>query len=265
MRRGGGFLLALAVGGCFYVGKEQAEDVLQKPVTQWSSRDCLTVLLSSMRNNLFDQRCPNVKVIATPYTPAVIAAINRMKQEKEHWSDAETQQQIETALTLQAGLYFDGLTNQLFDSRGNSLRSTTQLDRFQFLLTLRNNSWPCTPPMQTFGVGGTIGHITMPLARLGDWPCYIPGITDLDDRILLQNDKGVTLKPEHVWGRRNNILSTEETLVVLFDLKQGEGRFFEDTRNAYLIITGFDAAIRLSFPVSAVNPSLSRFARESDR
>jgi len=248
---------SLLASGCFYFGKNQAEDVLQRPVAQWSSRDCLTVLLSSMRNNLFDQQSPNIKVIATPYTPTVIAAINRMRQTKEHWSDAEAEHQIDTSLALQAGLYFDWKTNLLVDSRGYYVRSSSQLDRFQFLLTLRNNSWPCAIPVVI--AGGRMAPLTKVLS---DWPCYIPGITDLDQRIFLENDRGVILKPEHVWGRKHDVLTIEETLIVLFDFKQGSVHLFEGTKNAYLVITGFDAPIRLAFPLPVINPSLKQIAVE---
>ena len=250
LRRGGALILALALGSCFYIGKEQAEDVLQKPVTEWSSRDCLTVVLSSMRNNLFDQRSPNVKIIATPYSPPVIAALNRMGQMKEHWSDAEMQHHIDTALALQAGLLLDWQSNRLVDLRGNYLKSDEQLDVLQFLITLKNTSWPCAVPM-VFGA---------PLLLSSDWPCYIPRIDDLDTRIFLENDRGVSLYPKHIWGRQRNLLTMEETLIVRFDLTGGEANFFRGTSNAYLVITGFDARIRLAFPLSAITPSLRRTA-----
>src|ERR1041385_9450824 len=95
-------LCLIFADGCFYLGKNQAEDILQKPSSQWSSRDCLTVILSSMQNNLYDQGSPNIKLIATPYTPAVIAAINRMSQTREHWSDDETQRPNDQPLVLLA-------------------------------------------------------------------------------------------------------------------------------------------------------------------
>ena len=244
--------LALAVGGCFYVGQNQAEDILRQPVTQWSSRDCLTVMLSSMQNNLYDQKSPNIKVIATPYTPAVIAAINRMRQTRERWSDNETQRQIDTSLFLEAGLYFDWQTSQLMDSRGNYMGKNGRLGVLQFLVTLRNNSWPCTVPMQTFHAGGSAGYITVPISPAGVWPCYMPGLVDLDERVFLSNDQGLSIKPKYVWGRHNNQLTLEETLVISFDLRSGDRYLFDGSENISLVLEGFDTPIRLSFPIAAI-------------
>jgi hypothetical protein len=247
-------LLAVAVGGCFYVGKDQLEDILQQPVTQWSSRDCLTVMLSSMQNNLNDQHGANIQVIATPYTPAVIAAINRVSQTKGHWSDDETQHQIDTSLFLQAGLFFDWQTNQLMDSHGNYMGKSGRLDVLQFLVTLRNKSWPCNIPVQTVNHGTQ--HKPMfsldPIAKPTDWPCYIPDITDLDQRIYLTNDRGLSVKPKYVFGRRNNQLTMEETLVVSFDLHSGDRYLFDESENISLALEGFDVPIKLTFPIAGI-------------
>jgi hypothetical protein len=223
-------------------------------MTQWSSRDCLTVMISSMQNNFYDTHSPNIEVIATPYTPAVITAINRMSQTKEHWSDNETQHQIDTSLFLQAGLYFDWQTNQLMDSRGDYMGRTGRLDKLQFLVTLRNKSWPCNVPLQSvrYSAGGTVAYIDQPLATLSDWPCYIPGITDLDQRISLTNDNQLSIKPTYVFGRRENELTVEETLVVSFDLHSGDHYLFDDSKNIYLVLTGFDVPIRLTFPIASI-------------
>jgi hypothetical protein len=245
-------LCSFLAGGCFYIGRNQATDVLQTPVAKWSSRDCLTVMLSAMQNNIFDQRSPNIKIIATPYTPAVIAAISRMSQMKGHWADDETQHQIDTSLFLQAGLFFDWQTNQLMDSHGNYMGSHGRLDRLQFLVTLRNNSWPCVAPLQTFYVGGDAKYIMLPIAPLGVWPCYLPDITDLDQRIVLTNDRGLSVKPRFVFGRRANQLTMEETLVVSFDLHSGEHHLFDQAENIDLVLEGFDAPIKLTFRIADI-------------
>jgi hypothetical protein len=132
------------------------------------------------------------------------------------------------------------------------------LDQLQFLLTLRNNSWPCAVPTQTLKVGNSYHQV--PLATQADWPCYIPGITDLDQRILLVNDKGVSLKPRYVWGRRNNELTLEETLVVMFDLRKDGVHLFDGSENIYLVLTGFENEIRLKFPLSTFKNSSKQTA-----
>lgn len=210
-------------------------------------------MLSSMQNNLNDQHGANIQVIATPYTPAVIAAINRMSQAKEHWSDRETQNQIDTSLFLQAGLYFDWQTNRLMDSRGNYMGRTGRLDNLQFLITLRNKTWPCNIPHQTVryhNKDGVVTYVDQPIATPADWPCYIPDITDLDQRISLANDNGISIKPKYVFGRRNSVLTMEETLVVSFGLSSGDLYLFDNTKNISLVIDGFELPVKFTFPIA---------------
>jgi hypothetical protein len=242
-------LLFVIVGGCFYLGKDQIEEVLERPVTQWSSRDCLIVMLSSMQNNLNDRDGANIEVIATPYTPVVIAAINRISQAREHWSDHETQNKIDTSLFFQAGLFLDWQTNQLMDTHGNYLGNTGRFDKLQFLVTLRNKTWPCIIPRHNVRYGGT--YVDQPIATPADWPCYVPDITDLDQRISLTNDNGLRIKPKYVFGRRNNNLTTEETLVVPFELYSGDLYLFDGSKNISLVIEGFEFPVKFTFPIAS--------------
>ena len=54
------------------------EAILKRPVSEWNRRDCLTVMMQNMRNNVLDNRT-NIKVYATPYCPPVIAAMTKFR------------------------------------------------------------------------------------------------------------------------------------------------------------------------------------------
>ncbi len=250
-------LCLILVGGCASLGRDEVEDVLRRPPTAWSTEECFNLIVLSMRHNLLDPRSPNIKVIATPFTPGVIAAINRISQLNKHWSDEETRNQIDTSLARQAGMYFEWQSNRLVDSRGYYLKSDSQLSALEFLVTLRNQSWPCNIPTMTirYGTENSPLYKQVPLATPADWPCYIPEITNIDERILLSNDQGHEVKPQYVWGRKNNELTMEETLIVKFDLGGEGGRFLHGSRNISLVISGFESEIRLDFPLGIINPS----------
>ncbi|MBI3364758.1 MAG: hypothetical protein HY033_07615 [Ignavibacteriae bacterium] len=235
--------------GCFYFGKDQYADVLEKPPSEWSSRDCLTILTSVMVHNLNDQGA-NVQIIATPYYPSVIKAINRREQDFKHESEDQYQLSMDTLLKASTGLYMDWQKGSLVDAKGNYLRDRTQIDSLMFMITLRNKSWPCNIPLMLVPIPG--GYKMVPLASPADWPCYIPDIVDLDKRIFLQNDRGDTMKPRVVWGRKNNLLTMEETLLVMFPLRTSVGHFLQDSQNMYLTLTGFDQKIQLKFPLSLI-------------
>src|SRR6266571_970897 len=73
-------LWCLLASGCFYIGQNQAGDVMQRPSSQRSAEECLTVIIDAMNHNIFDQGTPDIKVIVTPFYPTVITAINRTAQ-----------------------------------------------------------------------------------------------------------------------------------------------------------------------------------------
>ncbi len=237
------------IAGCFYFGRDDYEDVLKKPSSEWSSRDCLTIVLGVMQHNLFDQ-ATNVTVIATPYYPSVVIAIGRIQQQTKHLSEREFQTQLDTSLLLQSGVYMDWRKTMIVDPRGNYVKDKSQFDSLMFLVTLKNRSWPCAVPLQQVRTSDG-GVIMMPLMSMADWPCYIPDIGDLEERIFLSNDRGDTVRPRYVWGRRNSQLTMDETLVAMFPFGSLNGHpFLEDSENIYLIVRGFEKDLKLQFPVS---------------
>jgi hypothetical protein len=222
-------ILILGIGGCF----TPAATIVQTPSDSWSRRDCLTVMVSSMRHNLNDN-ASNVRAIVTPYVPKVVEAIARMQQLKSG-----------------AGLFIDRENQRkLVNAKGNYIRSPGDLDSLLFMVSLNNRSWPCNPPLHNVQIFPGI-YAIRPLAGIADWPCYIPEITDLDRRIFLVNARGDTLMPKFLWGRNNNVLTMEEHVFAMFDFTRGTNRgFLKEGDEVFLVIAGFDRPIHFSFPLA---------------
>ncbi len=237
-----GIALIACLPGCFYVGGDQYADILQKPSVEWSSRDDLTVLISPIAHNLFDQGSPNVKVFATPYYPSVIIAIARGRQRLSHWSETQYQSYAEGLAKDDLGMYIDWDKNAFVDSRGNYFRDPLQIDSLMFLVTIHNNGWP---PNVVYGPGN--GAMILIAAGM-----YQASISNLEDNIYLVNDKAKFIRPQYVWGKRNKWLTFDETLFVMFRLRNGEHHFLEGSENMYLGIKGFEKDIMLTFPLSAI-------------
>ena len=237
-------ILACVLSGCAYFGRDHYDDILRRATSTWTIDDDLTVIASVMKDNLHDANSPNIKVFATPYYPCVITAVCRMSQTKKRWSENEFQQSMDAILVGQAGLYMDWESNRLVDSRGSYLRNPLQMDSLLFLITISNRSGPCNYPM-LISRGGT-----RPLTKPSDWPCYIPDISDLENRIYLINDKNLFVKPRWVWGKKKNELTHEETLFAMFQIRNGDAHFLEGSTSMYLGIKGFENDIKLTFPLS---------------
>lgn len=208
--------------GCFYFGREQDADVLQKPSVEWSNRDVLTVLISSTAHNLHDPDHPTLKVFATPYYPSVIVAIARARQRALHQNQAQYQMYADALAKDDLGMYIDWNKDEFVDARGNYFRDPLQLNSLMFLVTLQNWGWP------------------------------FPEISHLENDIYLANDSAKYVLPTFVWGRRHNYLIVDETLFIMFQLRKGDHHFLDGSENMYLVIKGFEKDIKLTFPLSMI-------------
>lgn len=243
--------------GCFYFGKERYEDIIKTPSYSWSIRDELTMILEPMAHNLNDINNPNIKVYVTPYYPSVVLAIERAEQRKKHWNEEEYRKNVDQLLKESVGLYMDWEGEKFVDARGNYFRSHTQIDSLLFLITIENRSWPCNIPLITVGgspggkiTSGTGSYKLVYLMNPADWPCYLPDITNLEDRIFLVNDKNKFIKPHIVWGKKNKVLCMPETLFAMFHFREGDYHFLDGSDNMYLFIRGFETDIKLTLPLS---------------
>jgi hypothetical protein len=210
-------------------------------------------MMQAMAHNIFDNYSPNVKVIATPYSPPVITAINRTDQRIKHLSEHEYRLNTERQIWEDLGLYIDWERDRLVDQHGNYLKSVLQLDSLTFLITIENKSWPCVPPTLVFS--DAHGFLIAPY----DYPCYTPNITHLEDNIYLENDRGEILRANRVWGRQRDQLTMEETLLAKFTLREGNHHFLQGAGTMLIVIKGFDEPVKLELPVSSVGLDFRQF------
>ena len=240
-----GFVL---LSGCFWVGQEQYEDVLTKPSDQWSSREALTVIISPIGNNFFDGQT-NIKVMATPYYPSVILALQRKAQQRHHWSEDEFRSNTDSLMREALGMSVDWRNNRFYDSRGYYFWDKYQIDSLMFLITIDNTAWPCNS-MMAVSLNGVPSPVMVPLVPPDQ--CYTPDISELEQHIYLINSKGNFIKPTYVWGKRHNMLTVEETMFAMFQVREGSYHFFKGSDKVSLVVKGFEKDIVLDFSLSRV-------------
>ena len=256
-------LWPLLLGGCFYIGKDNFDDLVRRSPDTWSSRDCLTIIMSATMNN-FDDQSTHIKVVATAYSPSVIMANYRRGQilgrhhklmplsevppieSLESVADSEYTSSIDILMQEEAGLYFDWQTDRYVDARGNYVKSYTQVDSLTMFITIENEAWPCVPPM-LMPDGATPMHS---LIGLADYPCYLPDIRNIENQIYLLNDQNKFIRPLMVWGKQQTQLMRPENLIAKFRIRKDDYHFLEHSDHLHLLIDGFDRKIMLDFPVS---------------
>jgi hypothetical protein len=234
-----GFILS----GCF----TGSDEIVQKSSATWTKRDCMTVLISAMAHNLFDNR-NNIKVVATPYVPRVIEALTRLDQlgDPANVDSVEFGKQYDALLRASTGLLYDwekGLKYSTTHQR--YYRHLSDVDSLLFLITLMNNAWPCQPILISTEKEG-IKSLTVGT----DWPCYTPSLGNLEDHIVLVNDRGDSLNPKYVWGVKNAQLTTEEHLLVMFSFTGvPEKHFFSNSESMTLLINSFSPSIGYKYSI----------------
>lgn len=202
------------------------ETIINRPVSQWNRRDCLTIMMGNMKSNILDNRT-NIKVYATPYCPSVIAAMTKFRWLQIPVPQPVAESDFETLLRESFGMYYDRENGKIMDARGNYFMNKTQIDSIMFLITIENHG------------GG-----------------YFPDITSLENQIFLVNDQNKFIHPKYVWGRKNNILTMPEVLFVMFKVKEGDYSFIAKSDNISLFIKGLEQDITLKFPIKIFEDSI---------
>lgn len=244
--------LALFLLGCVPWGFDKSDAIVARSMTSWSDRDCLTIMLSAMQHNYYDPEKPPILACVTPYTPRVVMALNRMSQLKHRWSDETLQHHADALLKDASGLYADWEHNaQIYDSKLNRLRDPTQMDSITFLVTLSNRTWPCAPPV-LLTLDNLTGDKTPQFMQLSDWPCEVPDLTNIESNIFLINDRGDTVRPRYVWGRKDDQLRTDETLLVMFPLRSENTHLFENSTQITIAFAEFTPKLQLTFPLASL-------------
>lgn len=233
---------AFSLAGCSDV--LSYDSVMTKRSSFWTKYDCQVVIQTEFKGNAKDKDA-RVVVLAVPFSPSVLTALTRIEQLKEHWSSDVYMKHLEDQLAVIAGVLYERKSDQYFDARGNYYSKLTQLDRLVFMVEFRNKTWPCINPILAW----TPMFEETLFSSLVDVPCYTPDITDLEGRIVLMNDKQQTLRPLSVYGRKNNMLTRDEDLIVIFPLKADSSSFFDGAQEVILSVTGFDKPIDLKYPI----------------
>jgi hypothetical protein len=241
--------------GCFYLGQEKFMDVVKNSPSQWSSRDCLTIILSSMVHNLNDNQ-KSVECIATPFYPSVVMALNQLQRNQHHWTDEEARLHLDEFLRGSSGIYVDWRDGRFVNARGNYFNDQTDLDSLLVVFTLKNTTYPCAPSQVNVVVKTSDGAVATgyntfaPLLPVADWPCYTPSIVDLGQRIWMLNANGDTLRPKYIEGIRHETLTTPETIFAMFSLRGTERHFLSSSSSAILEVTGFNTQMRFELDVA---------------
>ncbi|MBI5476813.1 MAG: hypothetical protein HY964_08775 [Ignavibacteriales bacterium] len=232
-------LLILFLEGCLSV-----KETYDKPPNEWNSNECLLILSNAISHNLFDNRT-NIKIIATPYYPSVILALYRNRNEVRKWTMDQYKIDVDELMKYNAGLYYDWTSNKIVDSKGNYFKDKTQIDSLMFMISITNLAYYSAGSMMQVKVGGAV--VWMPLVSPDQ--IYTPEISRLEENIFLTNDQSRSIKPKYVWGKKNTMLTTEETLFVMFNLRAGDNHFLSKSESIYLLIKGFEEDIILTFPL----------------
>ncbi|MDI6767399.1 MAG: hypothetical protein QME52_11300 [Bacteroidota bacterium] len=245
-------IIVTLLSGCVYFSSNQYDIITSRSSTEWDYRDALTVIAASMTHNFIDNRT-NIKVIATPYYPSVNLAIQRNAQLVNHWTEEEFRFNTDMLLRDNVGMYIDWETNRFVDSRGNYFRDKLQIDSLMFLITIQNKAWPCNSMV----MANVRGVVQMMVPLISFEQCYIPDISNLEERIFPVNEKNKFIKPKYVWGKIKNHLTMSERIFAMFHFSKRDGNsqegnyhFLHGSEKMYLIIKGFEMDIKLTFPLS---------------
>jgi len=230
-------LLIVVLSGCVH---SKYESIVLKPPSAWTKLDCQTIVASAMARYGFEIES-SVRVYATPYYPSVVTALSRMQKERKELSEGEYEKNLDQLAKESMGIYYDSYAGRFMDARGNYVRDRLQIDSLLFLVTIENKSFPCVIPFSFAS--------QRPIADLLSYPCYMPLLNDLEDRIELQNERGDRMKPRYILGRKGSQLFRDETMLVVFPLRKDGRHFLEGSEEIVMIIHGFGDEIRLRFPL----------------
>ncbi|HBE90286.1 MAG TPA: hypothetical protein DDW41_03700 [Candidatus Andersenbacteria bacterium] len=239
----------LLLGGCYYLGQNTYKDIVPNPSKNWSGPERLTVIMGAANHNLLDNRT-NIKVIATPYYPSVVKAINRLGQRLYHWTEKEFQSATDGLVYESCGMYIDWQKeNELvYDNELKRLESPLQFDSLMFFLTFQVRGWTSDVLRIQIPVPGGGGVVEQSIP-LNESARGRPDITPIKEgSILLVNERGDVITPTMVWGKRMSYLTqNEESMYVKFHLRVADRYFLQESKRFFLTLRGYESNIRLEF------------------
>jgi len=192
--------------GCF----TSVEQLRSVPYAEWTAEDCMAVIMRNVHHNL-KRDGEIISALVIPFTPEVVKAIGRYRQIKYAHSDSLTYEFVQRLTQQGTGTFLDR-DGMLWDAQGN--RFIGRRDSLMVMVSLINTTWPCEP----LSLNG------IPIMNMSETPCETPDISNLDQHIFLSTATGDTLYPKTLFGRRNNILTDDENLLIVFDLRGVENQ-----------------------------------------
>lgn len=239
-------LCSISVIGCWQSKYVYYSDIIQKPSDQWKEHECRSVIETYTEYNKFDID-PQVRVIATQLNPIVLTAINRLDQKSKQWSEEEYRASLREDLHRYLGLTIDPITYYSSETGKNFHHNERFLDSLVFIVSILSSQ-------QTLYIDNPA--LEGRFFDLKNFQFFEPDLTDLKDRIFLENDQRQLLKPNWLGGKETIRLIRNETFLAMFQLQQPTGHFLSSSNSMVLVIKGFERDIRLRFQLAqpAVQP-----------
>ncbi len=237
-------LLILFLNGCWQNRYVSYDGIVSRHSSTWNESECRTIIESHTEYNRHDHDSP-VTVIATEYTPQVFMAINREEQRRKELSDSKYVANLNESMKRFLGLSVHSANDTVYDANGYLYKNEAQLDSLIFLVSISDKN----DFVNVAGPGSLATPALNQIFDLKNFKFYDPDLLDLKDKIFLQNAQGMLLKPNWVAAERNGRLIRNESFIVMFQLRQPGGHFFEFSSKMALVFRGFEHDIRLGFQI----------------
>ena len=233
-------LSLIFVEGCWQSKYIFYHDIIHKPSREWNRTECREVIESNIQQNRFDNEAP-VRILATPFNPLVITAVNRLSQEKNSLTESQFTESLREDLVRYAGLSFDTVRGCVIDKRGRAYVNELQLDSILFLVSVYN-----------ININGDISNLALSgsVFDLKNFPLYDQNVEYFRDRLYLENARKELLKPNWFAAKEGGRLVDGQSFIAMFQLDQETFHFLEGSGTMTLIVKGFGADIRLPFDLN---------------
>jgi hypothetical protein len=182
-----------------------------------------------MSSNVINSSTNSLEMIfALPCTPDVLMAYNRKQQVTAHWTQEQSDENLDRQARNCAGLVYDAEHNRFIDLHGNIYRSPNQLDSLMILVTIR---------------------------RRYSYDFQELKISDIERHIFLVDKEDLRLNPAYVRVDERNDVRTSLILVAMFHFGEEHPYFPKnDGGNLRLMVTVFGDPV--SLPLELGTPAV---------
>ena len=165
-----------------------------------------TIVASSFITNYQDREEP-VKIAVLPLTPKVVLALSALRKEREHWTDERYRSETDELLMDVTGLAVDTASKRLAGKAGWDAPP----DSIVLYVHIINTAWPCQNV--TF-LMGDVRHEQKLFVLDSDMPCPQVEVDSLLSKIRVNGSRATA-----IWGKRNQMLRDEETVLAIYKPK----------------------------------------------